>query len=142
VQDKYQWFWLYTAVEPATGDSFSLYLPSLDGVCLQVFLEQLKAAYPDDALLLVMDRASSHRSTQVTWPQDIQPLLLPSYSPQLNPAERCFQELRKALSNRLFGTLEALQNALTDALRPFWHDKPRLAQLTGYPWWLEALQKL
>ncbi len=142
MQDKYQWLWLYTAVEPTTGDSFSLYLPSLDGVCLQVFLEQLKAAYPDDALLLVMDRASSHRSTRVTWPQDIQPLLLPSYSPQLNPAERCFQELRKALSNRLFGTLEALQDALTDALRPFWHDKPRLAQLTAYPWWLEALQKL
>jgi len=142
VQDKYQWFWLYTAVEPATGDLFSLYLPSLDGVCLQVFLEHLKAAYPDDALLLVMDRASSHRSTRVTWPQDTQPLLLPSYSPQLNPAERCFQELRKALSNRLFRTQEALQDALTDALRPFWHDKPRLAQLTGYSWWLEALQKL
>lgn len=129
-------------MEPATGDLFSLYLPSLDGVCLQVFLEHLKAAYPDDALLLVMDRASSHRSTRVTWPQDTQPLLLPSYSPQLNPAERCFQELRRALSNSLFGTLEALQDALTDALRPLWHDKPRLAQLTGYPWWLEALQEL
>lgn len=142
MQDKYQWFWLYTAVEPATGDSFSLYLPSLDSTCLQVFLEHLKAAYPDDALLLVMDRASSHRSTRVTWPQDTQPLLLPAYSPQLNPAERCFQELRKALSNRLFGTLDALQDALTDALRPFWHNKPCLAQLTGYSWWLEALKKL
>lgn len=142
MQDKYQWFWLYTAVEPATGDSFSLYLPSLEGVCLQVFLDHFKAAYPDDVLLLVMDRASSHRSTRVVWPQDTQPLLLPAYSPQLNPAERCFQELRKVLSNRLFGTLEALQDALTEALRPFWHDKPRLAQLTGYPWWLKALQKL
>jgi transposase len=133
VQDKYQWFWLYTAVEPTTGESFSLYLPSLDSICLQVFLEQLKAAYPDDALLLVMDWASSHGSTRAIWPQDTQPLLLPSYSPQLNPAERCFQELRRALSNRLFETLETLQGALTDALRPFWHDKPRLAQLTGYP---------
>lgn len=57
VQDKYQWFWLYTAVEPTTGEFFSLYLPSLDSTCLQVFLEHLKAAYPDDALLLVMDRA-------------------------------------------------------------------------------------
>ncbi len=129
-------------MEPATGESFSLYLPSLDGVCLQVFLEHLKAAYPDDVLLLVMDRASSHRSTRVAWPQDTRPLLLPSYSPQLNPAERCFQELRKALSNRLFGALDALQDALTDALRPFWLDKPRLAQLTGYSWWLEALQSL
>jgi transposase len=142
VQDKYQWFWLYTAVEPATGESFSLYLPSLDSVCLQVFLEQLKAVYPDDALLLVMDRASSHRSARVVWPQDVQPLLLPAYSPQLNPAERCFQKLRRALSNCLFETLETLQVALTEALHPFWHDKPRLAQLTGYSWWLEALKKL
>lgn len=142
VQDKYQWFWLYTAVAPATGDSFSLYLPSLDSICLQVFLEHLKAAYPEDALLLVMDRASSHRSTRVAWPQDTQPLLLPSYSPQLNPAERCFQELRRTLANRLFGTLEALQEALTDALRPFYDDKPRLARLTGYSWWLDALWQL
>lgn len=142
VQDKYEWCWLYTALEPATGDSFSLYLSTLDGVCLQVFLEHLKAAYPDDVLVLVMDQASSHRSTQVAWPQDVQPLLLPPYSPQLNPAERCFQELRKALSNRLFETLPSLQDALTDALSVFWHDKPRLAQLTGYPWWLKALHEL
>lgn len=142
VQDKYEWLWLYTAVEPTTGESFSLYLPHLDGVCLQLFLEHLKAAYPDDALLLVMDQASSHRSTQVVWPEHTQPLLLPAYSPQLNPAERCFEKLRKLLANRLFQTLESLQDALTDALRPFWHDKPRLAQLTGFPWWLDALQNL
>lgn len=89
-----------------------------------------------------MDQASSHRSTHVDWPDNVQPLLLPPYSPQLNPTERWFEELRKVLSNRLFDTLAALQDALTEALRPFWYDKPRLAQLTGYPWWLEALQQL
>ncbi len=142
VQDKYEWLWLYSALEPASGESFSLYLPCLNGVCLQVFLEHLKAAYPYDVLLLVMDQASSHRSRQVLWPEHTQPLFLPSYSPQLNPAERCFQELRKTLSNRLFDTLHALQDALTEALRPFWQDKPRLAHLTGYPWWLDALAEL
>lgn len=99
-------------VEPATGESFSLYLPSLDGVCLQVFLEHLKAAYPDDALLLVMDQASSHRSTRVTWPQDTQPLLLPSYSPQLNPAERCFQEAGSP------GRARSAQDTAKNALQP------------------------
>jgi transposase len=142
VQDKYQWLWLYAAVEPTTGESFSLYLPRLDGLCLQLFLEHLKATYPDDFLLLVMDQASSHGSTQVVWPEHTQPLLLPAYSPQLNPTERWFEELRKVLSNRLFETLENLQDALTNALRPFWQDKPRLAQLTGFPWWRDALQKL
>ncbi|MDQ3397947.1 MAG: hypothetical protein M3511_09280 [Deinococcota bacterium] len=51
MQDKYEWFWLYSAAEPATGESFSLYLPRLVGVCLKVFLEQLSAAYPDDDVL-------------------------------------------------------------------------------------------
>jgi hypothetical protein len=51
VQDKYEWLWLYSALEPASGESFSLYLPYLNGVCLQVFLEHLKAAYPDDQVL-------------------------------------------------------------------------------------------
>lgn len=30
VQDRYEWFWLYAAVEPATGQSCCLYLPYLD----------------------------------------------------------------------------------------------------------------
>ena len=142
VQDRYEWFWLYSALEPATGESFSLYLPRLDGTCLQVFLEHFRAAYPDDDVLLVMDQASSHRSGQVVWPENVNPLLLPPYSPQLNPAERWFEELRRSLANRLFDTLDALQDALTDALRRYWQDKPRLARLTGYPWWLDALRYL
>ena len=96
VQDKYEWLWLYSAVEPLTGESFSLYLPRLDGTCLQVFLNHLSTVHPADPLLLVMDQASSHRSTRVDWPDNLQPLLLPPYSPQLNPAERWFEELRKA----------------------------------------------
>lgn len=85
VQDKYEWFWLYSAAEPTTAQSFSLYLPRLDGTALQIFLEQLKAAYPDDDVLLVMDQASSQRSTRVNWPERIQPLLLPPYSPTAQP---------------------------------------------------------
>ncbi len=140
MQDRYEWFWLYSAVEPATGESFSLYLPRLDGTCLQLFLKHLKAAYPDDNVLLVMDQARSHRSAQVVWPENVEPLLLPPYSPQLNSAERSFLELRRALANRLFDTLDALQDALTEALQRYWQDKPRLARLTGYPWWLDALR--
>jgi hypothetical protein len=41
---------------------FGLYLPHLDSVWLQVFPEHLKAAFPNDALPLVRDQVSSHRS--------------------------------------------------------------------------------
>ena len=49
---------------------------------------------------------------------------LPAYSPEFNPAERWFCELRARLSNRLFSGVEAIENALSETLRPFW-DGPR-----------------
>ena len=63
------------------------------------------------------------------------PLPLPRYSPELNPAEQVFRVLRPKLANRIFGTIDELEAALTAHLRPYW-DQPALVQrLTGYPWW-------
>jgi transposase len=68
------------------------------------------------------------------------PLYLPPYSPELNPAEQVFQYLRKHLSNIAFTTLDELQNALIDELQQFWEQPTVLFQLTGYPWWVEAVK--
>ena len=35
----YKWTYLYAAVEPTTGESFCLYLPGMDDICLEVFLD-------------------------------------------------------------------------------------------------------
>ncbi len=43
-------------------------------------------------------------------------LLLPPYSPELNPVERWFEALRATLSNQLFATIDALDQALTQAI--------------------------
>ena len=137
-RDKYEWLWLYAAVEPATGESFCLYMPSLNGDCFEVFLQEMRRAYPEEEIVLVSDRAGSHTSGRVEWPKGIEPLLLPACSPELDPAERWFEELRGPLSNRVFETVEAIGDALTEALKPYWEDPARLARLTGYDWWTEA----
>lgn len=142
VQDKYEWLWLYAAVEPATGESFCLYLPRLDGDCFEVFLHELGRAYPDDEIVLVLDGAPGHRSGKVEWPDGIEALRLPPYSPELNPAERWFEELRCPLSNTVFETLGEIMEALTGALREWWEDAPALARLTGYSWWLAGLANM
>jgi hypothetical protein len=135
-QDRYEWVWWYAAVEPSTGESFSLYLPRLGGDCFQVFLEALRRAYPGEAIVVVSDRSGSHTSEQVVWPEGIEALLLPGGSPELDPVERWFEELRGELSNTVFDTIEALEEALTRALRPYWEDRSKLARLTGYSWWV------
>lgn len=142
VCDRYEWLWLYAAVEPETGESFCLEMPRLDGLCFEVFLEQLKREYPSQEIVLVLDGAPAHRSEQVKWPSGIEPLMLPAYSPELNPGERWFEELRKVLANELFDTLEQMADALADALRPYWEDPGKLARLTGYPWWVNAIRSI
>jgi len=67
------------------------------------------------------------------------PLYLPSYSLELNPAEQVFRHIRKHLSNTVFTTLDELQNALIAKLQQFWEYPKVLLQLTGYPWWVEAI---
>lgn len=142
-EDEYEWLWLYAAVEPATGESFCLYLPRLDGECFEVFLKELEKAYdPDEEIVLVLDGAPSHRSGKVNWPSGIEALPLPRYSPELNPAERWFEELRARLSNRIFESVQELMEALSEALRPYWEDPSALARLTGYGWWVEALSNI
>ncbi len=75
-------------------------------------------------------------------PENMSLLKLPSYSPELNPVERWFLEFRRILSNRMFESVEALQQALTKVLEPYWARPALLKRLTGYSWWVEALESL
>jgi transposase len=142
VQRAYEWTYLYAAVDPATGQSFCLYLPGLDGSCFEAFLKHLGEAYSDHRLVLVLDNAPSHISKELAVPQNVELLPLPAYSPELNPVERWFQEFRRALANRVFETIGSLQDALTRALEPYWEEPTRLRSLTGFSWWTEAIDAL
>ncbi len=74
--------YLYAALDPTTGESFCLYLPGMDGGCFEVFLEGLSEAYPDHHLLVVLDGAPSHRSEQITHPDNVSLLGLSRPTPR------------------------------------------------------------
>ena len=139
---SYKWTYLYAALDPTTGESFCMYLPGMDDGCLQMFFEELSKAYPNHHLIIVLDGAPSHRSEQIARPENISLLMLPPYSPELDPAERWFQEFRRKLSNRTFETVAVLQEALTQRLVSYWENPGLLKRLTGYSWWVEAVEAL
>ncbi len=72
----------------------------------------------------------------------MEPLPLPPYSPEPNPAEQVFRHLRARLSNRVFDNLDDLEAAITEALSDFWQQPQTLQSLTGYPWWIEAAEAI
>ena len=65
----------------------------------------------------------------------------PSYAPEPDPVERFFQELRRALGDRVYPTLEAKKEALEPILKA-WPGPVRVRQLRGWDWIQDALTVL
>lgn len=118
-QTRYEWVYLYAAVEPATGASAALVAPNVNTGTMNAFLRILDAERKaGEHFVLVMDQAGWHKAKGLALPDGITVLLLPPYSPELNPVENLWHYLRSHyLSNRTYDDYDALLNAGTDAYR-------------------------
>jgi transposase len=137
VHDRYEWLWLYAAVEPATGRSIFLLLPRVTKEWFARFLAALAQEVGSTRVGLILDGSGSHRAA-IPWPDTLVPLPLPRYSPELNPAEQVFRVLRPKLANRIYASLAELEAAITAHLQPYWEQPVLVQRLTGYPWWISA----
>jgi len=112
-QTRYEWVYLYAAVEPATGHSVALQAPQVSTGTMSVFLKMLsKDLGRRDHAVLIMDQAGWHKSRTLEVPENISILFLPPYSPELNPIERLWGYLRSHyLSNRAYENYQHLLDA-------------------------------
>lgn len=133
---RYESYWLYGAVEPATGESLFLEMPALDSACFQVFLDELSSAFPDTTNVLLIDGAPAHVAKRLRVPDNVILLRLPAYSPELNPIERLWQDLRKWLGSTLPSSLDDLKQRVAATLRAY--SPASLASITGFDYLLRA----
>jgi transposase len=120
VRQGHKNFYAYSAIEPATGDSFSLFLPWVNTEMMNLYFQHMKAEYPDQQILLIMDQAGWHRSSELQIPEGIEVIYLPPYSPELNPVERYWKALKQAVvHNRLYEELEDMMSALAALIRSY-----------------------
>jgi transposase len=138
VKLSYQYGYLSVALNPITGHLITAFLPDMSQESYQAFLEHLQGEIAEN-ILLVRDNAPSHMAKTLTVPPMIELNELPPYSPELNPAERFFEELRPLLANRIFESLEALEDAITEILQRYWENPKIVQRLTAFPWIEEAL---
>ena len=85
----------YGAVDAQTGDSFFLIAGGCNTEWTNEFLRQVSQAYPDDYILLVMDNAIWHKSSTLEIPSNIELAFIPPYTPEMNPIEQVWKEIRK-----------------------------------------------
>jgi transposase len=107
---------------------------------MQLFVEELAARHPHERVVLVMDGAGWHDNTLLRWPDNVYPMVLPRYSPELNPTECLWEELREThFHNRLRDELDALEDDLAAALRALELDRDRVSSITAWPWIVDSL---
>ena len=133
----YDYGYLSVAINPVTGDVKMLILPNMTGASFQVFLDEFAKGLTTEAILIT-DGATAHRSKSLKPDEKINLELLPAYSPQLNPVERFFREVRRRLKNRVFTTYEEVEKAVIEIAKPFITAKEAIKKLTCYDWLLNT----
>jgi len=128
----------YGCVEPKTGDSFYLVLPYANTVCMNIFLDGLSKEFPDDMLLVVLDRASWHTTKKLLIPANVELFFLPAATPELNPKEQVWKVLRsRGFKNESFATLNKVVDRLCETIIDL--TNADIKSITGRKWILSML---
>lgn len=77
------------------------------------------------------------QASELEIPENIILLFQPPYSPQVNPIERLWQEIKKQLKWQLFENLDDLRNRLSQVLQQL--TPQTIKSVTGWDFILEAL---
>jgi hypothetical protein len=136
-QIRYEWDYLYGALEVVEGRAEFLHLPTVNLDCNRLFLEHLQASDPQAHHVVRADQAGFHlKPADERLPDRIHIIPLPPYSPELNPCEQLWDVLKdtEGFVNGLFETIDKLQEALLPGLRRFWEDPALVLSLIGRPW--------
>ena len=90
----HQYTYAYAAVSPVDGRLDSRILPQVNGGCMQLFIDEIAARYPTENLVMILDGAGWHKAA-FELPENLKLHHLPPYSPELNPQEHLWDELRE-----------------------------------------------
>jgi transposase len=112
-----QYCYAYGAVSPQNGEKFFLVLPNSKTDCMNIFLDELSKFYPNKSILLICDNAPWHISRELVIPANIKILHIPPYTPEMNPIEQIWAEIRKrGFANRIFSTLDKVVERLCETM--------------------------
>jgi len=85
----------------------SLVLPWVNAETMSLFLAEVAQRHAQEFIVMVMAQAGWHLTGELVVPQNMRLLLLPAYSPELNPAEHLWGSLREdCFANHVFADLD------------------------------------
>ena len=137
--NKPKYCWCKKGIRPVRqGESCFLVLPYCNTICTNIFLQALSEQFKDDLSLLCCGRAAWHQSKALVIPDNIRLFFIPPYTPEMNPIEQIWKEIRKlGFKNEVFASLDKVILRLCNTISSL--SRNLIAHITGRSWILNVL---
>jgi transposase len=130
-----EYTYAFGAASPHDGVLDTLVLPVVTAETMSIFLAEVARRHPEEFILMFLDGAGWHRANNLVIPENMKLETLPPYSPQLNPMEHIWDEVReKWFTNEVFESLDGVEDRLVEALAALENDQELVASTTGFDW--------
>jgi len=135
-QQQFKYTYLFGAVCPERGATVGLLLPYANSDTMKIHLEYIDAAIPEGKhAVVVLDQAGWHTTKKLGKFKNLSLLPLPAASPELNPCEQIWKQLRRDyLSNRCFKNEEDLIQACSESWNAFSAQSQSVTSLCARGW--------
>jgi transposase len=129
-----EYSYVFTAVVPTDGQMTSLILPTANTAMMNLFLQHVAKEWAGHFIVMQVDRAGWHRARALELPENIRLVEQPPHSPEVNPVEHVWDEVReKHFHNRVFATMDAVEATLVEGLNQLRSDPARVHSMTYFP---------
>lgn len=135
-----EYTYAYAAISPLDGTMDSLILPDMYASTLSVFLEEVSRRHKNEFIVMVLDGAPCHRSGELDVPDNIRLVPQPPYSPEVNPTEHVWDEMReKDFSNHTFDSMDDVEKQMIESLCRLEDDPDCIKSMSRFPWIMNAM---
>ena len=127
--------YVYGGVSPLQGQLDWSLSDKMNTAQMAAFLSQVSQAHPQEFIVMVVDGASSHKAKELIVPENVRLIRLPGYSPELNPQEHIWDEVReKEFPNLVLDQMAVVIERLKSGMSAIAADAERVRRITAWPW--------
>ncbi len=139
VQLAYRWMYLFLVVDGRRGRLSWTWIDSMRSEAIASAVRGLRLQ--TDMVRWPGTERGGHRAEKVER-VGLSTIVQPPYSPELNPAERVFQEVRRWVEGRIYRSIEDKMEAVNAYLRELESDPARVRSLAGWAWIDDNIRRL